>query len=180
MKKFLLVFLICTISLSSCFAKGIVGKWQCPQAVTSQLNLGFEDVLCEYKFKKNGTFVLKISGETLMKNGKYTHDYNHLRRGLIVVKGLYKIEDGLITSTVENEDVECFAEETEDYIDDTDRTPASLYVARNNKEASYKKNKSSLLRQSLLEYRFLWDWDHEPVVINTEEMSVGDQLKCVR
>lgn len=140
MKHFIvLVFCSMCISLqSSCFAKGIVGKWICPKEETAQLNLGYEDIQCIYKFKRNGCFTLKISGETLVNLGKYTNDYNHFRRGYIVLKGQYRIENGQISSIVENKDIECFADETEDYIDDTDRTPASLTVMRNNNEDSYK------------------------------------------
>lgn len=181
--KYFIGLILCSMCVSlqlTCFAKGIVGKWHCPKEVTTQLNLGYEDLQCTYKFKRNGSFVLKITGETLVNLGKYTNKHNHFRRGYIVLKGQYKIENGLISSIVENKDIECFADETEDYIYDTDRTPASLYVMRNNNQDSYKKSKALLLRKSLLEYRFLWDWDNESVKVSDKEISIGDTLICVR
>ena len=175
MKKIILslsVFLFCACA----FPQKITGKWDCEKEVVKTLQTSYEDLYCTYKFKKNGVMIIKIKGQTFLSHSIL---YGvRFRSGSIKIKGHYEITDGKISSIVVNDDVECFADEYNPPIDE--KYPPSLSVTQNELESNYKMKKSTHLRKKLLVYRFLWDWDNEPITITKEELVIGDKLKCKR
>lgn len=161
----LLVFLFCACA----FPQKITGKWDCEKEVVKTLQMAYEDFYCTYKFKKNGVMIIKIKGQTFLS---HSSQYGvHFRSGSIKIKGHYEITDGKISSIVVNDDVESFADEY--YQPRVENGMIS-------QDAYYKKYKSLHLRKILLDYRFLWDWDNEPITITKEELVIGDKLKCKR
>ena len=142
--------------------------------------MGYDDLYCTYKFKKNGVMIIKIKGQTVFDHNPYNYERDHIRSGSIKIKGHYEIKDGKISSIVVNDDVECFADEYNPPIEENNVNTASLFVGQNERETNYSSKKSQHLRKKLLDYRFHWDWDNEPITITKEELVIGDKLKCKR
>ncbi len=178
MKHIFLALVLCLFCQCS-FAQKITGKWHCPKEVTKQVEMGYEELSCVYKFKKSGRLIIKIEGVTAVRHGLYSSHFNHQRRGYICIKGKYTISDGKISSIVENEGVETYAVESQNY-DWKAETPASESASEISREDSYGNARSRILRKRLLVYRFLWDWDEEPYSVTDKELKIGEQLVCNR
>ena len=170
----LLVFLFCACA----FPQKITGKWTCEKEVVKTLQTSYEDLYCTYKFKKNGVMIIKIKGQTFLSHSIL---YGvRFRSGSIKIKGHYEITDGKISSIVVNDDVECFADEYYSPSVENGMNAGTMFVGDIHRDAYYKKYKSLHLRKILLDYRFLWDWDNEPIAITKEELVIGEKLKCRR
>ena len=178
--KTLFCSLLLSVVCTCVFAQKITGKWHCDKEVAKTLQMGYEDLYCTYKFKKNGAMVIKIKGESVLEYSQSDHEDGCIRRGSIKIKGHYEIKDGKISSIVVNDDVECFADEYNRPLEEYGINSASLFEYQNYSESSYKKQKSRHLRKRLLDYRFLWDWDNEPITITEKELVIGNKLRCKR
>ena len=66
MKTLLLTFVL-SLFCACAFPQKITGKWSCNKEVVQALRLEYNDIHCTYKFKKDGTFLLIIKGETEAK-----------------------------------------------------------------------------------------------------------------
>lgn len=179
MKTLLLTFVL-SLFCACAFPQKITGKWTCEKEVVKTLQMGYDDLYCTYKFKKNGVMIIKIKGQTVFDHDPYNYERDHIRSGSIKIKGHYEVKEGKISSIVVNDDVECFADEYNPPREENGMKAGPMFVGDISREANYKKNKSLHLRKKLLDYRFLWDWDNEPITITKEELVIGDKLKCRR
>ena len=180
MKTLLLTFVLSLFCACS-FSQKITGKWSCDKEVVRALMSDFEDVSCTYKFKKNGTFIIKIDGGTSTYHSSTAY---HQQIGTIRIKGHYTINNGQISTIVKEEGVEADALEI---LDDKDlmgtkshsniATKANWYYdVRDN----YAKEMKRKLLNKLMAHRYLWDWDKEPITITKKELKIGKIIKCRR
>ncbi|MCR5362022.1 MAG: hypothetical protein K6E73_08435 [Bacteroidales bacterium] len=179
MKQIAITLLLCLFCQYS-FAQKVTGRWHCTKEVTEQVEMGYNNLYCTYKFRKNGDLTIKIEGEEKFDHSSTSHDRDHIRRGIIRIKGKYTVNEGKISSFVENNDVETYAEEYNPQLEISNVTTASNFVGQNIRESDYRLKKSSYLRKKLLDYRFLWDWDEEPYTVTGKELKIGERLVCER
>ena len=156
------------------FAQKITGRWHCPTDVVKQYRLGFDGVGCRYKFKKNGTFVLKIKGDSFVGNN-IMGDKEHHYSGSIVVKGKYRVQDGTISSFVEKDNIKTAASDYRNYTIGED-SPAHFFVVDNQGSAAYENMKSMELRRRIMDNSFLWDWKDVPIEQAGNQLIIGDKL----
>ncbi len=106
MKKLLFsIFVICCMTLTST-AQCVVGKWKCPAEFLDSLGLQYNDMSGYYKFKRNGTFVVKINGVRRVR--KYSTVMNYSKKPDIItsahkmiyikVKGTYEVVKNRIST----------------------------------------------------------------------------------
>ena len=165
-------------------AKGITGKWKCSKEFIEGLGLHYNQMKGHYKFKKDGTFTVKINGVKLTVAYSETGwgpkaDITHAkhRQMYIKVKGTYKIVNDSISTTVRPEDVKCHIQPGQDYPEAPDAND-NRYVQ------SMKYFEQMMYDQEILwneaqkqtvnnELMHVWTWDKEPVVITKKTLSVG-------
>ena len=174
--KNLLFALILSVMCPAVFAQKITGKWSCTKQVTQTLKLGFEDVFCTYKFKKNGKMIIKIQGQSKTDYDPYSYDRDHYRRGKIVIKGVYSMHDGKISSNVKKEDIKCYANEINPPIEESSLNEASLSAGQAHNEAHYQSTYPVILRAKMRDYSFLWDWKDVPIEQLGKKLKIGDKL----
>ena len=142
------------------------------------MHIGFDDVSCIYRFKKNGTLIIKIEGDTYVNHGSVSRKANHHQRGCIYIRGTYIVCDGKISSHIRNEDVETFAVESQNiFMEENGKTPPSAFVSEIKKENAYGKGRARILRSKLMDYRFLWDWDEEIISVKNGELIIGKERR---
>ncbi len=188
MKKILvLIFVICCMTLTST-AQSIVGKWKCPAEFLDSLGLQYNDMSGYYKFKKNGTFVVKINGVKMVR--KYSTVMHYGEKPLTItsahkmiyikVKGTYEVANNRISTKVAPDGVYCF-------IDPGVRPPKgpdaddNEYVARmkewkqdNYERAAFKARiQAQTVKEDLMRF---WVWDNEPLTVTKESLAIGDKF----
>ena len=177
--KTLLYALVLSVFCTCAFAQKITGKWRCNKEVAKVLRMDYEDYYCTYKFKKNGTLIIKFNGERTVDHSTTSI---HTKIGTFRIKGKYELNDGKISSIIKNEDVDVGA--TEIYYSRTlfeqGKNSASFMHSVNSSRVSYSKRMERKLRIRLINNRFLWDWDNEPITITKRELVIGEKLKCKR
>ena len=173
--KTLIISILLSLLCSCGYPQKIKGKWTCDKEVMKALQLDFNDIYCTYKFKKDGTFVVKIKGET------YTI-YREL--GSIKIKGKYVVQDGMISSIVTSTGIET---EAQMILDDniTEQLSPSFHVISTLRDSyefqvSFEKKMPDILMNKILLHNYLWDWNKEPITITKKELIIGDKLRCKR
>ena len=175
MKK-LIFALIISMMIPVAFAQKITGRWHCPKQVTQTLKMGYDDVYCTYKFKKNGKMIIKIEGQSKTDYSPYSFDEDHYRNGKIVIKGSYKVQDGKITSIVNKEAIQCYADEINPPVEESSINVASLSAGQASHESSYRNTYPVILRAKMRDYNFLWDWKDAPIEQAGNQLKIGDKL----
>lgn len=165
---------------SSVFAQKVTGKWEALPEVCNQFSTVYESVDCSYKFKKNGDLIIKIKGLRNLDKGYDISEKKHLLQGVVEIKGKYAIQDGKISSSVENECVKTYASDSKSNYGSLLTDSVSFIVKTFHQEDLNSKRMENELRQKLLDCRFFWDWDNEPIFITEKELVIGDKLKCKR
>ncbi|MBQ7238335.1 MAG: hypothetical protein IJS20_06045 [Bacteroidales bacterium] len=178
MKTLLLTFVL-SLFCACAFPQKITGKWTCSKEVVERMHIGFDDVRCTYSFKKNGTLIIKIKGNTYVNHGEFTAARDHHRSGSIEIKGKYKVHDGRITTQINKEDIKAYAM---DYSNQRDLSQESSSVENVESKAEnvYGDFKAKEIRAQIIHKPDFWDWDNEPITITKEELVIGDKLKCKR
>ena len=176
--KILIYTLLLSLFCTCAFAQDILGKWSVPAEGNNQLFSLYESVDCTYKFKKNGDLIIKISGIRNLDNGRSNPDQYHLLQGVVEIKGKYSIEDGKISSIVENDGVKTYASDSKSNYGSLLSDSVSYIVKAFGTEDNNSKRMENELRKRLLDYRFLWDWNKEPITITKKELVIGDKLRC--
>ena len=186
MKKVLFILTaILTIALSA-NAKGITGKWKCSKEFLDGLELGYSDMHGHYKFKKNGTFTLKINGiertssfAEVGSGRKPVYVHAKHRQMYIKVKGTYKIENDRISTIVRLEDVKCHIQPGQDYPAPPDVNDSRWAVAMKNFEQHMYDQElvwNEAQKQTVKnEKMHIWTWDKEPITLTKETLTVGDK-----
>ena len=175
MKK-LIIALIISMMIPVAFAQKITGRWHCPTEVVKQYRLGFDGVSCRYKFKKNGTFVLKIKGDSFVGHKHYTGEYEHHHSGTIVIKGKYSVKDGKITSYVEKDNIETAASVYPNYSFDGDGSTASQTYSEYRLQNGTSNGMEINMRRRIMDNSFLWDWKDVPIEQAGNQLKIGDKL----
>ncbi|MBE6331450.1 MAG: hypothetical protein E7070_03950 [Bacteroidales bacterium] len=174
MGKFAITLLLCLFCHCS-FAQKITGRWHCTAETISQCRLGFQVVNCTYKFKKDGTMIIKIKGYSYAGQKLYSGDYEHLYTGGMTIKGRYFVLDGKITSQVTKEDIETYASDIPNTTE-SDNTPAYVAHVEYQGEDRYRSVKEMELRRRVMDYPFLWDWKDVPICYSGKRLKIGDKL----
>ena len=179
MKKYILLSLFCMLSFPV-FSQKITGKWHCTKEVSKQIKMGYDNLSCSYKFRKNGTLTIKIECNETFDHSINHIDHDYVRRGIIRIKGNYSIQDGKITSVVKEDGIECYATEYTPPVEENKVNTASVFAGRDWSAAHYQDTYPVILRAKLRDYRFLWDWDEEPYYVTDKELKIGELLVCKR
>ena len=173
MKTLLLTFVLSLFCACS-FSQKITGKWSCDKEVVQALRLEYNDIHCTYKFKKDGTFLFIIKGET---------EYNKCKElGKIKIKGKYVVQEGTISSLVTSSGIETEAQ----MILDENLIVAGVALKADalntfyDYQVSYEKETPQILMNIILQHNYLWDWDKEPISITKKELKICKIIKCRR
>ena len=178
MKARLFLILIISLFCTCLSAQKITGKWRCTKESIAQIHMRFDYVTCTYRFKKNGKMIIKIKGDTYVSHKQYTTKYDHHRRGTLVIKGSYSIQDGKITSIVAKEDIEASAIDYCDHSLENDRASVanSDFAAENRSGIIMERAMSS---QIMTKPEF-WNWDQVPITISNNEVKIGEAVVLKR
>ena len=186
MKKALLILTaILTIALSA-NAKGINGKWKCSKDFIDSFGLYYDEMKGHYKFKKNGTFTVKING--IERTTAYSEtgwgpkaDITHAnhRQIYIKVKGTYKIVSDSISTTVRPEDVKCHIQPGRDYPEAPAVNDSRWAMAMKNfeqhmydQELLWNEAQKQTVKNELMH---MWVWDKEQITFTKKTLTVGDK-----
>jgi hypothetical protein len=179
MKTLLLTFVL-SLFCACAFPQKITGKWKPLPEVSNGFSSVYESVDCSYNFKKNGELIIKIKGLRNLDKGYAIPEKKHLLQGEVEIKGKYVIQDGKISSFVENEGVKTYASDSKSNYGSLMTDSVSYIVKTFREEDRNSKRLENELRRRLLDTRYLWDWDNEPITITKEELVIGEKLKCRR
>lgn len=186
MKKTMLILIAMFAMAMPSNAKGLTtGKWKCSKEFIDSLKLYYDEMNGYYKFKKDGTFTIKIKGiERTSAKAEIgtTKPYNlHAkhRRIYIKIKGTYKTEDNSITTYVRPEDVYCYIEpgrdrpdppdaDTHEYVIRMKETQQRMY----DQEVYWNKVQAETVKRELMH---VWLWNKEPVTITKNRLSIGNK-----
>ena len=191
MKKAMFILTAMLMMAVSANAKGITGKWMCSKEFIEGLGLHYDQMKGHYKFKKNGTFTVKINGV------KRTVAYGDTGRGLkadinhakhrqmyIKVKGTYKIVNDSISTTVRPEDVKCHIQPGQDYptppdANDNRYVQSTKYFEQllYDRELLWNEAQARTVKNELMH---MWVWDKEPVSITDKTLFVGNKITFKR
>ena len=188
MRKLLILILVISSMVLTATAQGITGKWKCPAEFLDSLGLQYNDMTGYYKFKRNGTFVVKINGVKRVRKYRTYMNYNRKPDKMtsahkmiyIKVKGTYEVVNNRISTKVEPKGVYCF-------IDPGIRPPEGAdaddneYVARMKEwrqqrydDAAFDARiQAQTVKDDLMRF---WVWDNEPLVVTKETLSIGDKF----
>ena len=175
MKTLLLTFVL-SLFCACAFPQKITGKWDCEQSVLRELPVNMKDIWGTYKFKKDGTFILKIRGEeALVASQNRDSEPAPIRRIQIQVKGKYTVENGRISSEVQPEDIFC-NEDFNNFVFPPDANKrqgvidAELSAIRNDKDATHH------LYRYLEAYSYLYEWKDVPVHLSKNKLQIGQKI----
>lgn len=65
MKKYILTIFLSVCLTNFSVAQTLVGKWTCTTKCLTELGFGYTNISGKCKFKKNGTFIVRIKGRHL-------------------------------------------------------------------------------------------------------------------
>lgn len=144
----------------------VTGKWKCADEFLESLGFGRECMNGQCKFKKDGTFVVKLKSKKRMNK-------------LIIVKinGTYLLENGSISTTVNADDISCYIDPRIDYPDPIEITDGLRDV--NKKEtlqsvydlnANWADTQSQKIKSKM--YQF-WQWKKEPARMVGNNLMIG-------
>jgi len=172
-------------------AQSITGKWKCPKDFLDSMGLLY-DMKGHYRFKKNGTFQVKINGiKRVTKKSVFTIYYGrtkkiHSKHAAIFIKvrGTYKVIDGAVTTSVSPDDVYCFIDPGREQPDGPDADD-SEYVARS-KEYQQRlydaadfdaRVQAETIKNEVIR---IWQWYNEPVTVTKDSLIIGDKATFLR
>ena len=172
-------------------AKGITGKWECSKEFIEGFGLYYDEMKGHYKFKKNGTFTVKINGvertSSFAEVGtgvKPVYVHAKHRQIYIKVKGTYKIVNDSISTTVRPEDVKCHIQPGQDYPEAPDANDGRYAMLDKewqqrmyDQELVWNEAQEQTVKNELMH---VWTWDKEPVVITKKTLSIGDKATFKR
>ena len=191
MKKVMFILTAILMMVVSANAKGITGKWKCSKEFIEGLGLHYDQMKGHYKFKKDGTFTVKING--IERTVAYSEtgrgpkaDITHAnpRQMYIKVKGTYKIVNDSISTTVRPEDVKCYIQPGRDYPDPPDASDNKYALIEKkwkqdlyDREVFWSETQAQTVKNELMH---VWRWDKEPVVITKKTLSIGNKATFKR
>ena len=188
MRKLLILILVISSMVLTSTAQSITGKWKCPAEFLDSLGLQYNDMTGYYKFKRNGTCVVKIDGVKRVRKHSSVMHYGEKpltitsahRMIYIKVKGTYEVVNNCISTKVDPKGVYCFIDpgiRPSQEVDAGDNE----YVARMKemRQENYERAASNARVQAQTvkdELMRFWVWDNEPLVVTKETLSIGDKF----
>lgn len=183
MKTLLLTFVL-SLFCACAFPQKITGKWDCSKEMLSTLNVRPWMAYGYYKFKKDGTFVLKIKDNPTPGAVRATSSPNYVEDLSIEVTGTYFIENGQINTVVLPKDIRVYCggddlraianyERHEDMSPIKEQTLRGQYLADRDK---YNKLHEEEFVQQLLQNADMWFWKNEKVVRDKKILCIGDKV----
>ena len=189
MRKTSVLLLIAALCIfHSADAQSIVGKWKCSKEFLQNLGLGYEIMKGTYKFKKDGTFQLKMNGITTMSHSTAIGNYGGKPRTIgseqrtiyVKVSGTYAVINDSISTVVNPEDVYCFIEPDMVQPDgpdasDSENTARTKEWLQRRYETEV--NISDFQAQTIKEeISRIWIWNGEPLTLTKKTMAVGNKF----
>lgn len=196
MKRFLFIITVVFCLLPSAQAHGIEGKWYCSKAFLDSLGLGviryYPNIKGYYKFKKDGTFNVRIDGNMLSersseaihvfakRNPRWMKGNAKYKTLLIKVKGRYRLDGDRITARVDTNDVYVSIDTGLDYPDEPDAwTSWREFYFKNSKRNMYEVAEEHAAKQAKAIKRgmvHVWQWKELPVKVTEDTLLVGGTL----
>ncbi|MDE6012176.1 MAG: hypothetical protein K2G91_05510 [Prevotella sp.] len=178
-------------TFSAANAGGITGKWKCSKEFIDGLGLYYDQMKGHYKFKKDGTFTVKINGRE--RTSKYAEVgsgrkayfvHAEFRQICIKVNGTYKIINDSISTTVRPEDVKCHIQPSRDYPDAIDAKDSEYAIRMKEMEQRWYDNEkffNETQAQTVKnELMHMWVWNKEPVTVNKKTLTIGNKATFTR
>ena len=174
-------------------AGGINGKWKCSKEFLDGLGLHYDQMKGHYKFKKDGTFKVKINGVqrtsakfTTVGNGfQKAKSYHAQHRTMYIkVRGTYKIVEDSISTIVRPEDVYCYVSPGRNQPNAIDSGDSEIAIRMKESqqrmydtEVYMTKVQAQTVKDELMH---VWTWSKEPITVNKEALSIGDKATFMR
>ncbi len=168
--------------------RNLTGKWKCSGEFLHNVGIGpfFPHLSGYYKFRKNGTFTIRINGaqhhswrdEVYTYSGKLEKLGSDIAKSAYIkVKGTYTIEDGRITTAVRPADVKFYFDQGRSHpdIDNPelqDRNPRwyDMEVSFYEQQEKFYEQMGETVKRELMP---LWTWRNESVVVTEDELLIG-------
>ncbi len=183
MKKILFISILIISIVSPCFPQGIRGTWKCTEEFLSSIGFKSGRISGQCKFKKDGTFEVKINGR---KSVSYVADAysspqirdspSSQRLMTVRIKGTYQVKDDSISTTVSPDGVYCYIE-AGDYPEPVDIRDSKMTMELKDIEQQIFENrqseadrKSDAIKKKMLQF---WQWDKEPVRMTKRHLMIG-------
>ena len=196
MKRILLIIAAAFCLLPSAQARGIVGKWYCSKAFFDSLGLGvmryYPNIKGYYKFKKDGTFNVRIDGNRLSersseanhvfakKNPRWMKGNAKYQTLLIKVRGLYRFEGNRITAKVDTNDVYVDIDTGLDYPDEPGASASwNEFYFKNSKRNIYEVAEQHAVKQAKVikgGNMHIWQWKELPVTVTKDTLWIGGAM----
>ena len=197
MKKMMLVIMALVMLLPLAQARGIVGKWYCSQTVLDSLGVGiYPKITGYYKFKDDGTFTVRISGELQMerpgdfspvwtrKPPKWRRTNAKYQTLLIKVKGSYTTDGNAITTKVDSGDVDVYIDTGLDYPEDTGiwASRGEIYwKVHNQRRYEAAESHASVHAATIRRERMhVWRWTAEPLSVTADSLRIGSKFRLYK
>lgn len=191
MKRFCLIITLIVSTFSAANAGGITGKWKCSKEFLDGLGLHYDQMNGHYKFKKDGTFTVKINGRE--RTSKYAEVgsgrkayfvHAEFRQICIKVNGTYKIVNDSISTIVHPEGVYCYIEPGQDYPDAIDAKDSEYAIRMKemeqrmyDREVFWSETQAQTVKNELMH---MWVWNKEPVTVNKKTLTIGNKATFTR
>ena len=185
MQLYIMPFLVImlTFSFSRTRAQDIVGKWKCSEEFLGSLGFNSDRMSGQCRFKKDGTFEVKINGRKIVSyvadaySSPQIRDSPSSQRLMTVrIKGTYQVKDDSISTTVSPDGVYCYIE-AGDYPEPVDIRDSKMTMELKDIEQQIFENrqseadrKSDAIKKKMLQF---WQWDKEPVRMTKRHLMIG-------
>ncbi len=186
MKKILFISILIISIVSPCFPQGIRGTWKCTEEFLSSIGFKSGRISGQCKFKKDGTFEVKINGRKSVsyvadsysspQSGKFKTSPSSHRLTTVRIKGTYQIENDSISTTVTPDGVFCYIE-TGDYPEPVNISDSKMTMDLKDIEQQIFENRVSEaeeqtnnIKEKMLKF---WQWEKEPVRMTKRHLMIG-------
>lgn len=186
MKKILFISILIISIVSPCFPQGIRGTWKCTGEFLSSIGFKSGRISGQCKFKKDGTFEVKINGRKSVsyvadsysspQSGKFKTSPSSHRLTTVRIKGTYQIENDSISTTVTPDGVFCYIE-TGDYPEPVNISDSKMTMELKDIEQQIFENRVSEaeeqtnnIKEKMLKF---WQWEKEPVRMTKKHLMIG-------
>ena len=147
-------------------SQNVVGKWKCAAGFIKELGLPIEGMKGNCKFRKDGTFRVRINS-----------GYRMHKLIIITIKGTYQIEGDSITTKVRPDDISCYIDPRVSYPDPIEILDDWKTMNRKDIQqtvfdvsASHAVRQSEKIKNRMLKF---WRWEKEPVRLSKKRLFIG-------
>lgn len=172
--KRLMFIIMMTLGLSSVAqSQDITGKWKCSKGTLEQLGPQYKYLRGHCKFKKDGTFMVKLNSTTEVP-AAYSFS--------IKVAGTYTTDGNTISTHVDRNGVYCNApnDMPSPYIENKEQKNSEYYRTQNLHERMYDVAKGvTELREDSREAELIhdWNWDKEKIELSGKTLVIRNKAR---